>query len=170
MTPPNPAEAFDPYAILQELEQTRVTYVLVGALARVIRGSDEVTSGLDLAPSMRPKNLERLGDALENLRARRVDGKPLALMEADANQDPVITLASDRGEITLALEPAGTRGYDDLRRRATREHLGHGLRPQIAGQGDLVRMLEALGREEDEVRVDTMRRVVELDRVVGLER
>lgn len=169
MSRPEPTDVFDPYAILQALERARVSYVLVGALARVIQGSDELTTGLDLAPSMRPENLERLERALESLRAGRADGKPIALIEANANRDHVILLASERGEIKLALEPAGTRGYDDLRRRATREHLGHGLRPQVAAVGDLVRMLEALGRETDTPRVATMHRVAELNRGVGLE-
>jgi hypothetical protein len=45
-------------------------------------------------------------------------------------------------------EPAGTRGYDDLRRRADREPLGRGLRPQIASADDLARTLGALDRAD----------------------
>lgn len=168
MSPPT-TEGFDPYAILQEFERARVSYVVVGTLARVIQGSDEVTRGVDLTPSLRPENLERLERALANLDATRVDGKPLALTETDPSQEPLIALKSRHGEIKLALAPAGTRGYDDLRRRARREHLGQGLRTQVAGAGDLVRMLEALGRETDALSLDTMRRVVELDRGAGLE-
>lgn len=157
---------FDPYAILHELERQRVAYVLIGALARVIQGADEVTHGLDLTPSPRPQNLERLERALEGLNARRIDGAPLSLADTGSAPEP-IRLQSGSGEIKLVLEPVGTRGYEDLRRRARREHLGQGLRPQVAGAGDLVRMLEALGREHDTLRIDAMRRVVELDR--GLE-
>ena len=36
---------FDPYAILAALEQERTFYVLIGAFARVIEGSDEITLG-----------------------------------------------------------------------------------------------------------------------------
>ena len=68
------------------------------------------------------------------------------------------------------LEPAGTRGYDDLRHRATREPIGEGLRPAVADPGDLVRMLEALGREHDRVVIETMQRAIELDRGLGWER
>jgi hypothetical protein len=66
--------------------------------------------------------------------------------------------------VNIVLGPAGTRGYDDLRRRATHEPIGEGLRPKVAGVGDLVRMLEALGRDHDRVVIETMQRVVELDR------
>jgi hypothetical protein len=65
-------------------------------------------------------------------------------------------------------QPTGTRGQNDLRHRAWRESLGHGLRPEVASGGDLVRMLEAHGRD-DPITVETMRRVVELDRGLGWE-
>jgi len=159
---------FDPYAILRELDRARVYFVLVGALARVIQGSDEVTRGLDLTPSLRPQNLERLEQALETLNARRRDGQPLALGDLDPSREPVLELESDVGEIKIVPQPAGTRGYDDLRHRAMREHLGEGLRPDVAGAGDLVRMLEAHGAA-DAITMDTMRRVIELDRGLGLE-
>jgi len=45
--------------------------------------------------------------------------------------------------IRLVAGPLGTRGYDDVRRRANREPLGEGLRPRVAHPADLVRMLEA---------------------------
>ncbi len=45
-------------------------------------------------------------------------------------------------------QPAGTRGYDDLRFKGSWLHIGDGLRPHVASPGDLVRMLEALGRPE----------------------
>lgn len=61
-------------------------------------------------------------------------------------------------------EPAGTRGFNDLRRKAERVHRGQRLRPRVAAVGDLVRMLEALGRSEDVDALEAMRRVVELER------
>lgn len=157
---------FDPYAILGELDRAGVFFVVVGALARVIQGSDEVTRGVDVTPSLRPQNVEKLRQALENLNARRVDGKPLDLGDAD---EPVIRLESDAGEIKIVTHPAGTRGYEDLRHRAVRQPIGEGLRPEVASAGDLVRMLEALGRDHDARRMETMRRVAELDRGLGLE-
>jgi hypothetical protein len=154
---------FDPYAILREFQEARVYFVVIGALARVIQGSDELTRGLDLTPSLRPQNLEKLQQALENLNARRSDGKPLNVRDLDPEREPVITLESDAGEIKIVPQPTGTRGQDDLRHRARRESLGEGLRAEVASAGDLVRMLEAHGRA-DPITMETMRRVVELDR------
>jgi hypothetical protein len=155
---------FDPYAVLDALEQEGVSYVIIGGLARVLQGSDELTHGIDLAPSPRQKNLDRLQSALERLNARRVDGDPLEVGAFGPGRDPVLELESDAGEIKVVLEPAGTRGYDDLRHRADRQPIGEGLRPLVADPGDLVRMLDALGREQDRLVIETMHRAIEIDR------
>jgi hypothetical protein len=161
---------FDPYAILRELESERVSYVIVGALARVIQGSDELTDGVDLTPSPRQRNLDRLQAALEHLNAERVDGQPLDLTEDTLSRTPILDLRSDAGEIKIVPEPEGTRGYDDLRHRADHSPIGEGLRPAVADPGDLVRMLEALGREHDRFTIETMQRAIEIDRGLSRER
>jgi hypothetical protein len=162
------SSVFNPYAIFHALDRERVTYVLIGGLARVLEGSDETTRGVDLTPSMRPENLHRLATALESLDARPVGGGARPIEALD--QTPVLELETDHGELKLVHEPEGTRGYDDLRRAARMEPIGEGLRIQVASPGDLVRMLSALGREPDELKIETMRRVVELDRGLSIER
>jgi hypothetical protein len=159
---------FDPYAILEALERERVSYVLIGGLARVIEGSDELTRGVDLTPSTRPENLRRLELALRSFDARPRDGRALSLADVDAM--PLLALESNYGEINVVPIPDGTRGYDDLRRAVRREPIGRGLRVSVASPGDLVRMLSALGREQDSLRIETMQRVVERDRGLGWER
>jgi hypothetical protein len=152
---------FDPYAILQALDERGVSYVVVGALGRVIHGSDELTDGIDIVPATREANLRRLDLALEDLNARREDGKPPLL---DRDLGAPLELRTDAGELRLVPEPAGTRGFDDLRRDATREPLGHGVRPAVASLGDHARMLAALDRERDKESLRTVRRLIELDR------
>lgn len=159
---------FDPLGMLAALERHRVSYVVIGALARVIHGADEVTQGLDVVPSRRPENLRRLEEALANLGARRADGQEPALQET-ASEEAVVELVTERGELKVVPQPEGTRGYDDLRRAATREPLGSGLRPSVASVGDLARMLAALGREVDEPRLRALHRLAELERQLGLE-
>lgn len=160
------SQRFDPYAILGELEAGRVAYVLIGGLARVLQGSDEDTRGVDLVPSLRPANLDCLSSTLERLDAKPRHGGSLRLGDASET----VTLDSPAGELIVVRAPVGTRGYEDLRRKAGRLHLGEGLRPLVAAPGDLVRMLEALGRPEHGRVAETMRRVVELDRSPVLER
>jgi hypothetical protein len=160
-----PAE-FDPYELLAALQAERVSFVVIGAFARVVHGTRELTDGIDLTPSMRTENLERLGHALDGLEACRADGKSLDLSKSNG---PVIELATRAGELKLVPEPAGTRGYDDLRRRAQREPLGRGLRSQIASTDDLARMLGALDREQDVDRLLRLRRLISLDRQLSRE-
>ena len=67
-------------------------------------------------------------------------------------------------------EPAATRGgYDDLRRAATCEPIGKGLRPSVASTADLARMLAALGREADMPKLLALRRLQALEQTLGPE-
>jgi hypothetical protein len=164
--PPAGADAFDPLAALRALDRRGVAYIVIGALGRVIQGSGEHTDGMDIVPSLREPNLRRLALALDDLNARRRDGKPLQL-EQDLAGEPVLALDTDAGELKLVPEPAGTRGYDDLRRAASREPLGSGLRPAVASLGDHARMLAAHGRDQDTAPLRTVRRLIELERQLG---
>jgi hypothetical protein len=149
---------FDPYGLLAALDRERVAYVVIGAFARVVHGSAEVTAGLDVAPSLNPENVRRLGRALEALEVGES-----ALPERLGKGEPV-TLQTRAGELRLVPEPWGTRGYDDLRIRANRENLGQGARPAIASPVDCVRMLDASQRDVDAERLARMRRMMELER------
>lgn len=158
---------FDPYELLATFQRHHVSFVVIGAFARVIHGTGELTEGVDVTPSLRADNLARLGTALAELEARRVDGRKLALEEID---EPLLELDTRAGELKLVPEPAGARGYDDLRRHASREPLGRGLRPQVASPGDLARMLGALGRNEQIPVLLRLRRLIELERRLTPER
>lgn len=158
---------FDPLGVLAALERQRATYVVIGAAARVIHGADEVTRGVDITPSLRERNLELVEAALVELNARPKDRRAIALVERVGREEAVIELGTDLGEVKIVPRPAGTRGYDDLRRRAGREFLGTGVRARVASIDDLTRMVAALGREQDHALLLDMRRLAELDRSLG---
>ena len=165
---PEPEPTFDPRGLLAALDRYRVAYIVVGAFARVVQGADEITRGVDIVPSTRKDNLRRLDAALAELGARRPDGTEPAFADAE-KLGPVVELATDRGELKIIPEPEGTRGYEDLRRAATREHIGQGLRPAVASLGDLSRMLASLGREDDMPKLLDLRRLAELEISYGIE-
>jgi len=165
---PEPPPPFDPRGLLAALDHYRVAYIVVGAFARVVQGADEVTRGVDIVPSPRADNLRRLDAALAELGARRPNGSAPTFAGGE-ELEPVVELTTDRGELKIIPEPEGTRGYEDLRRAATREHIGQGLRPAVASLGDLSRMLAALGREEDMPKLLDMRRLAELEISQGIE-
>lgn len=156
--------AFDPYAIFAALERERVAYVVVGGFARIVHGSAETSDGLDIVPSLREENLRRLGRVLEQLEAPHP-----RLPEQVARSEP-LTARTSVGELRIVPEPWGTRGYDDLRIRASRDNLGRGARPQVASPVDCVRMLEASEREPDAERLQRLRRLMELERQLVPER
>jgi hypothetical protein len=154
----------DPYALLQALDRHRIAYVVIGGFARIVQGTEEMTYGLDITPSLREQNLERLERALRDVDAARADGREPSLDLKTLAEKPVHELRTRYGELKLVPEPAGTRGYDDLRRAANREPLGRGVRPSVASIGDLARMVSAMGDEERIPQLMQLRRLVELER------
>ena len=159
---------FDPYELLGALQAQNVSFVVIGAFARVVHGTRELTNGIDVTPLIRDENLDRLKRALDDLDdARPADGKKLDLAKLPGR---VVELETRAGQLKLVAEPAGTRGYNDLRRRGQREPLGRGLRPQVASPDDLARMLGALNRDEDLARLLRLRRLTNLERQHGRER
>jgi hypothetical protein len=161
-------QRFDPYALLEALSGERLGYVVIGAFARVVHGSAETTRGLDFAPALRDENLRRLGRVLDDLEAKTADGKsvrPELLASTERTR-----LQTRAGELSVVLNPWGTRGYDDLRIRANRENLGRGMRIPIASVVDLVRMLDASPRPEDVARLHRLQRMLDVERQLVRER
>jgi hypothetical protein len=162
---PESRAKFDPYRLLQALDRNGVSYIVIGGFARIVQGTEEMTYGLDVVPSTRPENLRRLDAALREIDAKQPDGRSVKIDETTITAQPVLQLQTERGELKIVPEPAGTRGYDDLRRAANREPLGRGLRPRVASIGDLARMVSALGEEERIPQLMQLRRLVELELV-----
>jgi transcriptional regulator with XRE-family HTH domain len=157
----NRGSGLDPYAILRALQGRDVSFVTIGAFARVIQGTGELTGGVDVTPSLQTENLSRLTRALADLEAERLDGE---LLEPASLGEGVVELRTSAGELKLVPRPAGSHGYDDLRWQAAREALGRGVRPQVGSPGDLARMLGALDREEELETLLRLRRLIVLDR------
>jgi hypothetical protein len=157
-----PAPSFDPWAIIGALERNDVDYVLIGGLAQVLRGSDIVTTGVDVCPSFAKGNLERLNAAIGEV--TQSSGKRTTLDETVLSERPVVVVRADPGTLKVIASPTGIpNGYVALRRAARREELGRGLRPLVASSGDLAAMAAALGREQDRERLAMLRRIVELE-------
>jgi hypothetical protein len=148
-------EPFEPYAIVAALERHRVAYLLIGTLARVIRGTDEVAHELEITPSRQPPNLGRLQRAVSDIARGNQAGADACSIDT--------AVATSHGCLILVSAPSGyQRGYTDLRRAASREPIGRGLRPLVASAADLAGMLSALGRDEDQATIYALRRLIRL--------
>ena len=134
-----------PTRLLGALQRRNVSFVVIGAFARVVHGTRELTDGIDISPSMREENLARLEKALEDLDARRADGSRStsatsrsrwsSWRRAPASSSSCPSRRARAATTTSAAAPAASQ-------------LGRGLRPQIASPDDLARMLGALDRED----------------------
>jgi hypothetical protein len=56
---------------------------------------------------------------------------------------------------------SGTRGYDDLRREASRQQLDRGLTVAVASLRDVIRSKEAAGGDKDLAQLPLLRRTLE---------
>jgi len=159
---------FDPKPMLRVLQHHKVDFIVVGVLAAVAQGSPISTRDLDVTPSSHADNYERLAAALGDLDAklRLPDGSgvefPIEARYLAGNS--AWTLSTRFGVLDLVYLPAGTRGYDDLRRQAVELDLGTGRPLLVASLIDVIRMKEAAGRPKDEATLPALRQTLEVIR------
>lgn len=155
---------FDPVEIVRALERHEVAYVIVGALAARLAGAPVVTADLDIAPAHNPGNIAALAAALAELGATfRIGsveiGEPVS-EELLAANDHVQT-STRHGDLDIVFRPAGTQGYEDLIRRATREEVAEALMASVATLADVIRSKEAAGRLKDRGQLPLLRETLE---------
>ena len=171
-SPPNVAD-FEPGQILRALEAHHVRYVVIGAIAAVAAGAPILTTDLDVTPASSRENLERLALALRDLDAKLRSpsdpgGVPFPIdAEMLASADSW-TLTTRAGDLDVMFSPAGTSGYDDLRRGARRERIA-GVSVSVAALADVIRSKEAANREKDSMQLPILRRTLEQIRERGRE-
>ena len=68
--------------------------------------------------------------------------------------------ARDRISVAFAFTPAGTQGYEDLRRDAIAVDLGDALTVRVASLADVIRSKEAAGRDKDRLVLPVLRRLL----------
>ena len=159
---------FEPGEILRCLEAHHVRYVVIGAIAAVAAGAPVLTTDLDVTPERSNENLERLALALRDLDARLrtvrdPDGISIPIEAATLKSAETWMLTTRAGDLDLVFSPAGTSGYDDLRRGARREQIA-GIRVTVAALADVIRSKEAAGREKDSMQLPILRRTLEQTR------
>jgi hypothetical protein len=158
------AAPFDPERIISVLARHGVRYVLVGALAARLQGFPRLTADADIAPARDADNLERLAAALRELDARvytesAPEGLPFDVSPAALARAELWNLVTSAGRLDIVFEPAGTKGYEDLKRNAIRFEV-FGVALHAAALRDIVRSKKAAGRPQDRDDVAIMREML----------
>jgi hypothetical protein len=167
--PPAQQPELDPGRIFAAFERHGVRYVVIGAVAAIAQGYPLNTGDVDVTPARDAGNLERLAAALVELDARlRVPNDPSGIefpIDADhLNRAESWTLTTRHGDLDLLFVPAGTRGYQDLRRHAVSFDVG-GTPTPMAALLDVIRMKEAAGRPKDLAQLPALRQTLEIVRL-----
>lgn len=149
----DPLPRFEPEALIKTLNRHGVDYVLIGGLAATLHGSTLRTGDADICPARDPDNLVRLAAALTELGARlrsadAPDGVPFPCDATFLSRVALINFTTRSGDLDVSFEPAGTQGYDDLRRHVVTYDL-EGLVVPVASIDDIVRSKRAANRAKD---------------------
>jgi len=157
---------YRPDEILEVLERHKVKYIVISGLAAELRGSPYATRDVDVTLARTQENFKKLATALRELEAKlRVVDMPepleITLDEKSFEQGTTWTFVTKHGHLDVALLPDGTKGYEDLRRSATREKITEKVTINVAALADVIRSKEAAGREKDRAVLPILRQVLE---------
>jgi transcriptional regulator with XRE-family HTH domain len=142
---------FDPYAVLGQIQPLGTDAIVVGALARTLRGADEVPHQVDLL--IRKDGLTAADEALRAIGSR---SPGTTFREGDT-----WVYLTPHGRIVVHEPARRTPRFRDLWRRGEPVDLGRSLRPTVAATSDLLRMAQASHDHDAVRRLDEIRKHVD---------
>ncbi len=145
--------SFDPEKILRVLADHEVQFILIGALAARMYGFPRLTADADITPAQDKENLNRLAAALQDLNAKVFTesvpkGLEFGCSADNLKQSSMWNLITSAGRLDIAFTPAGTSGYEDLRKNAVRFEV-FGIELLAANLEDIIRTKKAADRPQD---------------------
>ena len=154
--------------ILEALQRHDVRYVVVGAVAAIAQGSPLPTEDIDVTPASDLANLERLAAALQDLEARlrvpdKPEGVPFPFDPTYLAGNEIWNLVTPHGDLDVIFVPAGTEGYDDLKRDAILVDFGE-IQAPMASLVDVIRSKQASSRAKDHAQLPALRQTLEVVR------
>lgn len=158
---PVPLEGFEHIArtalgALRWLDDSRVDYVVVGALAAAVRGGVGTSERVAIVPAPYGRNLDRLSDALAAIKAvprmTAVGANAVGRIEAiDLVGPQRLTLRCGEYELDIEGRPTGVPSYQDVLFDAERVELAAGLSPEIASAEHIERYAQLRNRVTENV-------------------
>jgi transcriptional regulator with XRE-family HTH domain len=154
---PAPAP-LDVTGVLRSLKAAHVAYVLTGEIAEVLHGSPLMPTAGMITIVPRAGERAHLDRALAAMHGRSVTEPSSVTIDVPGCWQ----LAGHGVELVIAPAPAGSHGFEDLRRDATVIGIDEGVDVLVASTIDLVRLAEASREVHDQARVPALRRTLEL--------
>ena len=130
----------------------------------MLHGSAQATFDLDICYATDGGNLTALGAVLIELGARlKAVGDPVPFVpDASAlRRVELLTMITDQGELDVLARPAGSPGYEVLRRNADRFDID-GISVLVASLDDLIAMKASAGRPKDLAAIEELRAIKRL--------
>jgi hypothetical protein len=136
-------------AVLRWLQANRVEFVLVGYVARAIRGDTTARGPVAIVPAPYGRNLERLARALLSAHAKlRIDGAAdpesaaAETMQVKITGEKLLrgqrwTLRCGTHDLDIEGRPAGVPRYQELLYEAVRFELAPGVSVEVASPEDI---------------------------------
>jgi hypothetical protein len=137
-------------AVLRWLNDNRVDYVLVGSVARAVRGDLSATGPVAIVPAPYGRNLDRLARALWSARAKhRLDQAAMIVGIQSEDSAPVKlnaeklvraerwTLRLGEHELDIEGRPAGVPRYQELLYEAARMGIAEDVIVEVAAPEDI---------------------------------
>jgi hypothetical protein len=145
---------FDPVRVCAILNEEGVDYVVVGGFASVVHGSSLPTQDIDVVPSRRSENLDRLAIALRRLNAMirtRDDPVPAPIDGAFLAAIPLmLNLVTDFGDVDLTFSPSGSLGgFDQWVANAIVVEISDDVSIRVAALDDVIDSKRAADRPKD---------------------
>jgi hypothetical protein len=155
---------YQPEKVMAVLAKHQVCCVYIGGAAAVLQGSPLPTEDVDIVPENSRENWTRLSAALKELDAkvRAVELDEPLPFDHDGDSlaaSHIWNLTTKYGDLDITQMPAGTQGYDDLKRDALDMEVA-GVHICVAALADIVRSKEAAGRDKDRRALPVLRELV----------
>jgi hypothetical protein len=150
--------------ILRRLDAAGVDFVVIGGIAAIAHGSPQITRDLNIVFATDEANLERLGCALQDLKATLrgvTDDVPFVPDARSLRHVRLLTLDTEEGPLDVMVEPDGSKGYEQLRAGSI-EAVVQGTAIRVAGLDDLIAMKKAAGRPKDRIYVEELEAIKRL--------
>jgi hypothetical protein len=150
-------------ALLSQLANHGVEFVIIGGVCGVLHGVPLVTLDLDICCPFSLSNLRRLQDAVKDLHPfHRMTAKrlPFEISEELASRLNNLYLQTDLGTLDCLSEVKGLGNYQDVFRNSISHRTSYG-EFRMLDLDSLIAAKEAMGRERDRAAVKLLRAIKE---------